>query len=191
MHDSRLDPGFAIAYQGEPTPGRHSISSFQYTDLFSVAKMFPGAKQMIKDARGKESKKVRGYAAGTYYIQLVNSAGMCFFGAITSTLPLAAWLNAVTGWDLTPDEYLKTGERILSLRKAFNIREGIKPEDYALSERALGKTPLTKGPLKGVTVDMEGLMKEFYDTVGWNRNAGGKKKKKMKELGIEGQCDLK
>ena len=30
MHDPRLDPGFAIAYQCEPTPGRHSISSFMW-----------------------------------------------------------------------------------------------------------------------------------------------------------------
>lgn len=189
MHDSRLDAGFAIAYQCEPTPGRHSISSFQYTDLFSVAKMFPRAKRMINTGREKESKKIRGFTAGTYYMQLVNSAGMCFFGAITSTLPLVDWLNAVTGWDLTPDEYLKTGERILSLRKAFNVREGIKPEEHTLSERALGKTPLTKGPLRGVTLDMGWLMKEFYDTVGWDLNTGGPTAEKMKELGIEELCD--
>ncbi len=189
MHDSRLDPGFAIAYQCEPTPGRHSISSYQYTDLYSVAKMFPEAKRMINQARGKEPRKIRGYTAGTYFMQLVNSAGMCFFGAITSTLPVVAWLNAVTGWDLTPDEYFKTGERILSLRKAFNVREGIKPEDHKLSERALGKTPLTKGPLKGVTVDMEGLMKEFFEIVGWDLDTGGPTAEKMKELGIAGLCD--
>jgi aldehyde:ferredoxin oxidoreductase len=191
MHDSRLDPGFAIAYQCEPTPGRHSISSFQYTDLFSVAKMFPGAKQMIKQAGSKESRKVRGYTAGTYYMQLVNSAGMCFFGSITSALPLVAWLNAVTGWDLAPDEYLKTGERILNLRKAFNVREGIKPEDHMLSERALGKTPLTKGPLRGVTVDIGWLVKEFYATVGWDLHTGGPTAEKMKELGIEGSSKVK
>jgi aldehyde:ferredoxin oxidoreductase len=185
MHDPRLDPGFAIAYQCEPTPGRHSISSYQYTDLYGVARMFPKAKQLINQARGKESKKIRGYTAGTYYMQLVNSAGMCFFGAITSTLPLVAWLNAVTGWDLSPDEYFKTGERILALRKAFNVREGIKPDDHKLSDRALGKTPLTKGPLKGVTVDMDGLMKEFFDTVGWDLVSGGPTPEKMKALGID------
>lgn len=185
MHDSRLDPGFAIAYQCEPTPGRHSISSYQYTDLYSVAKMFPKAKKMIQQAQGKELKKIQGFTVGTFYMQLVNSAGMCFFGAITSTLPLVDWLNAVTGWDLAADEYLKTGERILSLRKAFNVREGISPEDHKLSERALGKQPLTEGPLKGIRVDMEGLMREFYDTVGWDLNTGGPTSGKMKELEID------
>jgi aldehyde:ferredoxin oxidoreductase len=185
MHDSRLDPGFAIAYQCEPTPGRHSISSFMYTDLYGVKKMFPRAKQMIAGAGGKESSKIQGYTAGSFYVQLVNSAGMCFFGAITSRLPLVEWLNAVTGWDLSADEYLRTGERILNLRKAFNVREGLKPEDYKLSDRALGKTPLTNGPLKGVTLDMDALMKEFFDTVGWDLATGGPTPEKMKQLGID------
>jgi aldehyde:ferredoxin oxidoreductase len=184
MHDPRLDPGFAIAYQCEPTPGRHSISSYQYTNLYGVSKIFPKAKQMIKQAGGKESKKIKGFTAGTYYMQIVNSAGLCFFGAITSTLPLVAWLNAVTGWNLSPDEYFKTGERILNLRKAFNVREGIKPTEHKLSDRALGKTPLTKGPLKGAQVNMEVLMQEFYDTVGWDLTTGGPKKDKMKKMEI-------
>jgi len=41
----------------------------------------------------------------------------------------------------------------LSLRKAFNVREGIRPEDQELRERAAGKPPLTEGPLK----KMEGV----------------------------------
>jgi len=185
MHDPRLDPGFAIAYQCEPTPGRHSISSYLYTDLYGVKKLFPRAKQMISGAKGKVSKKIQGYTAGSFYVQLVNCAGMCFFGAITSTLPLVEWLNAATGWDLPPDAYFKTGERILNLRKAFNVREGLKPADHKLSDRALGKTPLTSGPLKGVRVDMDGLLQEFYRTVGWDPTTGGPTPAKMKELEID------
>jgi aldehyde:ferredoxin oxidoreductase len=147
--------------------------------------MFPAAGQMIKGGRGRQSKKIRGYTAGTYYMQLVNSAGLCFFGAITSTLPVVDWLNAVTGWDLSPDAYFKTGERILALRKAFNVREGIRPADLKLSDRALGKTPLTKGPLKGVTLNMDDLMQEFFDTAGWDPASGGPTSAKMKELGID------
>jgi len=118
-------------------------------------------------------------------MQLVNCAGMCMYGALTSRLPLVAYLNAVTGWDLTPDTYFKTGERVLSLRKAFNAREGIKPEDYALSGRAVGETPLASGPLKGVTIDIQTLRKEFFNVVGWDMATGGPTPDKMKELGIE------
>lgn len=184
MHDSRLDPGYAIAYECEPTPGRHTISCYLYAGLFGVKKKFPEARRMIKNAEGRSSKKIRAYAAGSFYMQLVNCTGMCMFGAMTSSLPIVEYLNAVTGWNLSADEYLKTGERILNIRKAFNVREGIKPADHKLSDRALGAKPLSKGPLKGVTLDMDGMRREFYKTVGWNINTGGPTAEKMKELGI-------
>ena len=186
MHDSRLDPGYAIAYQCEPTPGRHTISCYLYAGLFGVMNNFPEADRMIKQAKSKQAKDIQRYTAGSFYMQLVNSCGMCLFGALTSTLPMVEWMNAATGWDLSPDEYLKTGERILSLRKAFNMREGVHPGDHKLSDRAIGKTPLEKGPLKGKTIDMDHLMREFYDTIGWDLTTGGPTPAKMRALEIDG-----
>jgi aldehyde:ferredoxin oxidoreductase len=184
MHDSRLDPGYAIAYECEPTPGRHTISCYLYAGLFGVKKKFPEVRRMIKSAEGRSSKKVKAYAAGSFYMQLVNCTGMCMFGAMTSSLPLVEYLNAATGWNFSADEYLKTGERILNLRKAFNVREGIKPADQKLSSRALGAIPLSGGPLKGVSVDMETIRREFFKTAGWDITTGGPTVEKMKELGI-------
>ena len=185
MHDSRLDPGYGLAYQCEPTPGRHTISCFLYANLFSVKKMFPEVARMIRGAKGKMAKNVQLYKAGTFYMQLINSCGICLFGALTSRIPIVEYLNAVTGWDLSADDYFKTGERILSLRKAFNVREGIRPEDQKLNDRARGKPPLTEGPLKKVTIDMDALQGEFFQAVGWDRATGGPTLKQMKELGID------
>jgi len=117
-------------------------------------------------------------------MQLVNCCGMCMFGAITSSLPLVEYLNAVTGWDFSADEYLRTGERILNLRKAFNMREGLKPSDHRLSQRAQGMPALTRGPLKGVSVDMESLRRNFYKTVGWDLRTGGPTRNKLEDLRI-------
>ncbi|MCP4692524.1 MAG: aldehyde ferredoxin oxidoreductase family protein [Desulfobacterales bacterium] len=185
MHDSRLDPGYAIAYECEPTPGRHTISCYLYAGLFGVKKKFPAAARMIKGANGKMAKNVQLYAAGSFYMQLVNCTGMCLFGAMTSALPVVEYLNAATGWDLSADDYFKTGERILSLRKAFNMREGITPADHKISNRALGKRPLSRGPLKGKSVDMDRMMKQFYDTLGWDMVKGGPDGARMKELEID------
>jgi aldehyde:ferredoxin oxidoreductase len=184
MHDSRLDPGFAVAYQCEPTPGRHTIACYLYAGLFGVKKRFPEAKRMIKAAKGKMAKNVRRYTAASYYMQLVNCGGMCLFGAITSSLPVVEYLNAATGWNLTPDEYLNTGARILNLRKAFNMREGITAQDHHLSRRALDGSILTKGPNKGVKIDMESLMREFFGAAGWDMEKGGPTPDRMKELDL-------
>ncbi|MCP4749944.1 MAG: aldehyde ferredoxin oxidoreductase family protein [Proteobacteria bacterium] len=185
MHDSKLDPGYGIAYQCEPTPGRHTISCFMYASLFSVEQQFPAVKSEVKKTKDRTAKDVKLYTAGTVLMQLMNGCGMCEFGAMVVFLPMVDYLNAATGWNLTPEEYYKTGERLLSIRKAFNVREGIKPEDSRLHDRAVGTVPQTQGPLKGVTIDIDGLQKEFFNTVGWDPSTGGPTVEKMKELGID------
>ena len=189
MHDSRLDPGYAIAYQCEPTPGRHTISSYLYADLFGVDRRFPQARRRIRAARTRTARHVERYRAGSIYMQVINGAGLCLFGALTSPLPVVDYLNAATGWDLPADAYFDTGERILSLRKAFNAREGIKPEDQRLNPRALGHPPLQRGPLKGRRLDMDRLERCFYETMGWDLETGGPTQETAVRLGLEKICD--
>jgi aldehyde:ferredoxin oxidoreductase len=184
MHDSRYDHGLAVAYKFEPTPGRHMISSHLYANLYGVKKKFPEVRRRLKGAGDKEARNLHLLAAGIFYAQLLNGCGMCIFGALTSSLPVVEYLNAVTGWDLSADEYLQIGERILNLRKAFNVREGVKTDDQSIHPRALGKPPLSKGPLKDVTIDMEALQKKYLEIVGWEYPSGNPTAAKMKELNI-------
>jgi aldehyde:ferredoxin oxidoreductase len=184
MHDSRYDPGFAVTYKFEPTPGRHTISSHLYANLYGVKEKFPEVRRRVKGAGDKEARKLHLLAAGIFYVQLLNGCGMCIFGALTSSLPVVEYLNAVTGWDLSADEYLEIGERILNLRKAFNVREGAITDDQSIHPRALGKPPLSKGPLKNVTIDMETLQKKYFEIVGWDYPGGNPTQAKMKELNI-------
>ena len=86
---------------------------------------------------------------------------------------------------MTVDESLKTGERIFNLRKAFNVREGIMQKDSKIPDRALGRPALKDGPLKGKSLDIESLQKEFFKTAGWDYVTGGPTREKMKELGID------
>ena len=48
------------------------------------------------------------------FSQVMNSAGLCLFGAFigVSRLPIFEWLNAATGWQFTPQEYMQAGARI-------------------------------------------------------------------------------
>lgn len=185
MHDSRLDPGHAIAYQCEPTPGRHTIASYQEADLRSGIKLFPQVRQMVKQARDKDSKKVALLTATSIYAQLINCTGLCLLGVDSLDYPMIDYLNAATGWDLSADEYFKTGRRIQALRKAFNIREGLKPGDTKLHHRALGKPSQTAGPLKGKSVDIESLEAIYYRILGFDTATGGPTPQTLQELEIE------
>ena len=185
MHDPRLDTGYAIAYQCEPTPGRHTISSLLYGNLWKVKKIFPRAKKMVKSAGDKVQKDINLYTATSFYMQIINGAGVCEFGPLTGPVPVVEYLNAATGWDLSPDDYFEIGERLLSLRKAFNVREGLSAKDVKMHGRGYGSPALKKGPHKNVTLNMEALEKGFFDTVGWDYETGGPTKEKLKELGLD------
>jgi len=110
---------------------------------------------------------------------------MCIFGALSSNFPIVEYLNAVTGWDFAADDYLLIGERILNIRKAFNIREGLTSENFKANARAMGNPPLQAGPLKGVSINIDKLEKQFFKIVGWSSPSGGPTPGKMKELGID------
>ena len=49
----------------------------------------------------------------------------------------------------------------------------------------VGKSPLEKGPLKGKTIEMDNLMREFYDMVGWDLVTGGPTPEKLTALEID------
>lgn len=185
LHDSRNDHGWALSYQCEPTPGRHTIASYTDSDLRSGKEQFPEIRRMAKKAKSKTSKKVYMNTATSIYVQLVNACGVCLFGPDTAKYPLVDFLNAVTGWDFAPDEYFKTGKRILNLRKAFNAREGIRPDDTKLPLRAIGTPPLTHGPLKNISVDIDSLEKELFSIMGWDPDTGGPTAETLREMELD------
>ena len=49
----------------------------------------------------------------------------------------AVLLSLVTGWDVTADELHATAQRIVLAKRAYNLREGWRPEDDWLPERFL------------------------------------------------------
>jgi aldehyde:ferredoxin oxidoreductase len=184
MHDSRPDPGWAVVYQSDPTPGRHTVASYVDSDLRSGKGQFPAIDRMIAEAP-KEFKKLALTAATAIYVQLINAAGVCLFAPDVGRFPMVEFLNAVTGWNLSADDYFKTGKRILSLRKAFSAREGVRPKDQALPARAIGRPALGAGPLKEKSVEIETLEKEYYSILGWDLTTGGPTRDTMKEMEID------
>jgi aldehyde:ferredoxin oxidoreductase len=94
-------------------------------------------------------------------------------------------MSAVSGWDFTVEEVIKTGERITNMRHAFNIREGLNPLQYKISGRIMGNPPPKEGPLKGVTVDEETMDREYLTALDWDLKTTKPSKKKLQELGLD------
>jgi aldehyde:ferredoxin oxidoreductase len=94
-------------------------------------------------------------------------------------------VQAVTGWDFTVLEAMKVGERVATMGRAFNMREGLTAEDDWLPKRFFGPTP--RGTLKDTALDrevMENGLHTFYTMMGWDRETGVPTTERLAELGI-------
>jgi len=178
MHDPRAYTGFATAYQAEPTPGRHTIASDAYPGLYLLPQKYP-------HRLGKDAPPGRAQAMTSQYYRALSASGLCMFGAHSSPIPLAAWINAATGWSLTDDDLLDIGARIVSLMQVFNVRAGIVPTEVYIHPRAIGDPPLDAGPTAGVTIDLPAQVRAFYREMGWDQETGWPTRERLTALGLE------
>jgi aldehyde:ferredoxin oxidoreductase len=95
-------------------------------------------------------------------------------------------LSAITGLEWTKEEYLRAGERIYNLERAFNCREGFTRADDVLPDRFF-EDPLTFGPHKGAVLrrdEYEKALSDYYRDRGWDIQTGTPAPEKLKSLGL-------
>jgi len=98
---------------------------------------------------------------------------------------VAAIYNAVTGFDVSPEGLRLAGERVINLKKAFNIREGWRREDDALPPRILSDA-LSDGAAQGVGLsraELDLMIDGYYRARGWTSD-GLIPQAKLRELGL-------
>ncbi len=176
-HDSRGGPSFAIGYGAEPTPGRHTQAGEGPYPEGAMPEYDPVALK----GRGKPHK------VGTSLTQVYNAAGVCMIAlgdGYNNFDQFIEALQTITGWDITREEMLKTGERIDTMKQAFNIREGLKTP-WKFPDRMMGIPPKTEGPRAGITLKADELFNEYYEAMDWDINSGKPSKEKLIELGLD------
>jgi aldehyde:ferredoxin oxidoreductase len=98
----------------------------------------------------------------------------------------AELLSKVTGWDCSSMELRRIGERIHTLKKLFNVREGWKPENDWLPERLLSEA-LPTGVAQGVGLtsdELRDMIQGYYRAREWDEN-GLVPEQKVKQLGLQ------
>jgi len=81
----------------------------------------------------------------------------------------ARFLSALLDKDISVTDLITIGERIFTLERLFNIREGFTKDDDILPTRFL-ETPLKEGPSNGKTVPLKQLIKDYYSVRQWDVN---------------------
>jgi len=179
-HDPKHAFYLATSYKMDPTPGRHFVGSELSDAPAYPSGLLPEFDLKSFSGRGEARKR------GSNFHQAVVCTGTCLFvfWAYPNVDPIADFMRAVTGWDVTDDELLKTGERIANLRQAFNIREGLNPLKFKVPNRVLGEPPLKEGPVAGVTLDEDTLIKEYLTAMDWDLETAKPSRRKLLELGL-------
>lgn len=179
-HDLRRCYGMAVGYAlGTPRGPCH-----ESCDLFFILIGVPldsfGIK-MIDWYRDDEEMAVIG-ALTQNYRAIYNSLILC---NLANPLPemLLNIVNAATGFDFNMEEFKTLGERIYMIKRLFNLKMGITPEDDKLPQILLN--PVNEGGSAGKSPDFEKLKKAYYNYRTFDLKTGYPNQNKLKKLGLE------
>jgi aldehyde:ferredoxin oxidoreductase len=119
---------------------------------------------------------------------LRDSLGMCSFADswYKDELAYHNFLSAITGFEWTANDVAQAGERIFTLEKMFNYREGFRKEDDFLPERFYIDKP-TGGPAEGKNVSREEFAKaldKYYESRGWDLTTSRPANARLEALGL-------
>ncbi|MBU7043850.1 MAG: aldehyde ferredoxin oxidoreductase family protein [Theionarchaea archaeon] len=95
-------------------------------------------------------------------------------------------VNLVTGWNWTLEDVVRVSERIYTLERCFNVREGFTRKDDVLPWRIMHEE-IPEGGSKGCRAapeELDALLDRYYQLRGWDAN-GIPSIQTLTELGLE------
>jgi aldehyde:ferredoxin oxidoreductase len=186
MQEPRLSASLGLGFMVSPIGGDHnaSVPGRLFSSESNISKLHHlGIVETLPfDDIGP--RKV-GYARLAQLKNIVNdSLVVCLF--LDYTLDkMAELVAAATGWNTGATELLRVAERVLTVARLFNNREGFSAADDVLPERFF--QPKTEGAIAGKAPDrakLEEAKRFFYTLMGWDTK-GVPLPEKVEELGIE------
>ena len=167
--------GFAVSFRGADH-NRHGAYAFDVKGKVDRLKAEKGRGKLVRDMEDVyaliDSFIVCKFSRGTFYKELPDMAKL---------------YGLVTGYEITPEELKKAGERINTVGRLINIREGLGRKDDTLPWKVMNEPIPDEGPVKGAFVsqdELDLLLDDYYDSRGWTLE-GVPTTEKLKELGMD------
>ncbi|MHA1686058.1 MAG: aldehyde ferredoxin oxidoreductase family protein [Candidatus Heimdallarchaeaceae archaeon] len=122
------------------------------------------------------------------FAAVVDSAEMCkytcFSAYAVKPADMALLLYYATGWNYSEEELMLAGERIYNLERLFLIREGFKGKIDTLPKRFTNE-PLPEGPAEGNVVELDKMLKEYYQFRDWDPKTTMPSIRKIEQLNLK------
>ena len=167
--------GSAVSFRGADQ-NRSGAYTFDLKGDVNRLKAEKGRGKLVKDAEDV-------YA-------LIDSLIICknAKGTLYKELPdMAKLYSLVTGEAITAEELKVAGERINTLAKLINTREGLGRKDDTLPWKVMNQPITDDGPAKGAVVtqdELDLMLDDYYQARGWNVE-GVPTKAKLQSLGMQ------
>ncbi len=198
MHDSRHDGSLTlgVGYEVEPTPGRHTSTNAQWEQMADT----PSSDAVLNDTNlnikfqkryvhsdHSHERQGQDLMAASCSEDIINGTGLCNFSFMGPYVPIVPWVNNVTGWNKTFEDYLEIGKRIKTVRHAFNIREGIDVANIRMPDRARGNSILKDGPnaYSANVLKWDDAKADYYIAMGWDVDSAKPLAETLKNLGLD------
>jgi aldehyde:ferredoxin oxidoreductase len=166
---------YAVSFRGAD----HNRSSAYAVDLKGKVNRLKAEK-----GRGKIVKDLEDtYALIDSFIICKNARGTLY----KELSDMADLYTAVTGYEMSPQDLSIAAERINTIARLINIREGLSREDDTLPWKVMNEPIPDDGPVKGAVVtqdELDTLLDDYYQSRGWTLE-GIPTSAKLKQLGME------
>ncbi|MCG7853595.1 MAG: aldehyde ferredoxin oxidoreductase family protein [Methanosarcinaceae archaeon] len=104
----------------------------------------------------------------------------------TLGIDMRPWLdlyNACTGADCTLEEFVRIGERVVNLERAYIVREGFRRSDDTVPRRML-EEPVADSYIPPIGKDLDKMLDDYYQQRGWNVDSGIPNREALNKLGL-------
>jgi aldehyde:ferredoxin oxidoreductase len=167
--------GYAVSFRGADH-NRHGAYAPDVKGSVNRFKAEKGRGKLVRETEDMytviDSLIVCKFSRGTYY---------------DGYKDLAKYYTLVTGYEMSPEELTRAGERINNIGRLFNIREGFTRKDDTLPWKIMHVPIPDEGVSKGAYVTQEELdllLDDYYETRGWTKE-GVPTMEKLKALQME------
>jgi len=193
--DERPTPSFALGI-ATSTRGADHLRSRPAIDMYGLPEEL--LKEVYEGPVASDYTSYEGKSRMIWWQErlyaLTDSIGVCKFQTVFCAVHAPNWneysklIRLATGIEFSKAQLMEIGERIYTLERLFNLREGFTRKDDNLPERYFKEpTPIGLPVAKGKKIDkaqFEKMLDEYYALHDWDRE-GVPKKETLEKLGLD------
>ncbi|MHA2386462.1 MAG: aldehyde ferredoxin oxidoreductase family protein [Candidatus Thorarchaeota archaeon] len=176
-HDPRAFAGMATVYATASRGATHLEGDMYSVDMGVEVREIGinSGDRLENEGKGNTAARAQDFRA------FFDSIMMCHFAQVPFDTILGL-VNMAIGASLTSEDVLLIGSRAVTMKRLFNLKCGLKPQDDRLPAPLL--KPLPDYATDDFVPDMEMQLNDYYEYRGWDRKTGAPTKETLERLGL-------